>query len=77
MNKDLKQLSDDAYLAVRTICHQRAESYPAPHAYDTLANLKMLAAALGTSLEVIGDGLTRSLETTRLLMHRESPRQRA
>lgn len=63
MNENSKQLSEEAYLAIRTICHQRAESYPAPHAYETLANLKMLAAALGTSLEVIAQGLTNSLET--------------
>ncbi|MGA7204506.1 MAG: hypothetical protein WBX27_07765 [Specibacter sp.] len=63
MTNNSAQLSEDAYLAIRTICHQRAEAYPAPHAYETLANLKMLAAALGTSIEIIGQGLTNSLET--------------
>lgn len=63
MFKNAEQLSEEAYLAIRTICHQRAESYPAPHAYKTLANLKMVAAALGTSLEIIGQGLTNSLDT--------------
>lgn len=54
--------SEEAYEAVRAICHLPFMSIPGPVVYDVLGNLKLVGGLLRQVCEQISDGLDSSLD---------------